>query len=42
MDAISLTTAAVTELLPEWELAVTAENKSPLTIKVYSAPPGST
>jgi site-specific recombinase XerD len=30
-----LTTAAVLDLLPDWELAMVAENKSPHTIKVY-------
>jgi len=31
-----LITATALSLLPEWELAMTAENKSPLTIKVYA------
>lgn len=36
MDTLTpLTTATATGLLPEWELALTAENKSTLTIKVY-------
>jgi integrase len=36
MDALTpMTTATAASLLPEWELAMTAENKSPLTIKVY-------
>jgi integrase len=37
MDTLTpLTTASALSLLPEWELAMTAENKSPLTIKVYA------
>lgn len=30
-----LTISAVLALLPDWELAMTSENKSPMTIKVY-------
>ena len=37
MDTLTpMTTAAAASLLPEWELAMTAENKSPLTVKVYA------
>jgi site-specific recombinase XerD len=37
MDTLTpLTTATALSLLPEWELAMTAENKSPLTVKVYT------
>lgn len=36
MDTLTpLTTAVALSLLPEWELAMTAENERPLTIKVY-------